>query len=192
MWKYIVILAFGVLVAASAKEGMVDDCPAKINFERAPAGAPPGYSQLREVIDIFLEFPNTIISILNGSQMKFDDTTPPEFLINYILNNIKLFYITVPVSVCEHRCTSGFVPYPRYDFTSRFVMWIAPVFMLLGNIHIPPLGQWNTYCVIVHALGDPMDFMASLITRLEVGSRLYKLWKEREVYLQPGSVSYSV
>ena len=196
MWKYIVVLTFYVLIASSAKEGMVNDCPAKINWEGGEQLNT--ISQEEEVeINILGEQPSSMI---------LNRTTPLGLLesIQVALQNLsssanwkttekrkKEFIVRISVSACENKCATGYVPYPRYDFTSRFVMWIAPVLMLLGNIHIPPLGRWNTYCVIVHALGDPMDFMASLISRLDVGSRLYKLWKEREVYREGAfEVSY--
>jgi len=94
-----------------------------------------------------------------------------------------VFHIQIPVWVCEHLCTdkSGWIMYPIADILSRFWMWKVPVLMLVANIHFAPLGWLNTLCVAAHVLGDPIDFMASLNTRLEVGSRHYRHWKQSAV-----------
>jgi len=83
------------------------------------------------------------------------------------------FHIQIPVWVCEQLCAgkSGWIMYLIADILSRFWMWKFPVLMLLANIHFAPLGWLNTLCVAAHVLGDPIDFMVSLKTRLEVGSR---------------------
>jgi len=86
----------------------------------------------------------------------------------------------IPVWVCEALCAGkrGWIFYPPSDIVSRFWMWMLPLFVLLANIHFAPLGWLNALCVTAHVLGDPIDFMGSLNTRLEVGSRLYKYWKQ--------------
>jgi len=115
----------------------------------------------------------------------------------------RVFHILIPVWVCEQLCTdkSGWIMYPIADILSRFWMWKIPVLMLLANIHFAPLGWLNTLCVAAHVLGDPIDFMASLNTRLEVGSRHYRYWKRSAVnsehfayksweqFVDPGNVS---
>ena len=39
-----------------------------------------------------------------------------------------------------------------------------------------PLGPFNSICVIIHLLGDPIDTVCSLLTKLEVSRRLYARW----------------
>jgi len=86
----------------------------------------------------------------------------------------------VSLTNCEAQCAGkrGWILYPASDIVSRFWMWKLPLFILLANIHFAPLGWLNALCVTAHVLGDPIDFMGSLNTRLEVGSRLYKYWKQ--------------
>ena len=103
-------------------------------------------------------------------------------LMDYIMAQAqnKTFHIQIPVWVCESLCAGkrGWIFYPPADIVARFWMWMLPLFVLLANIHFAPLGWLNALCVTAHILGDPIDFMGSLNTRLEVGSRLYKYWKQ--------------
>ncbi|KAI5803541.1 hypothetical protein DFH27DRAFT_51987 [Peziza echinospora] len=87
----------------------------------------------------------------------------------------------VSLDVCSMVCGSGYYLYPTYDIWSRIMMWLLPLFLLIGNLHFAPLGFGNTCCVVAHVLGDPLDFMGSLHVRLEVGERLLKSWTEMEV-----------
>ena len=45
-----------------------------------------------------------------------------------------------------------------------------------GNFQLASLGPFNSICVIIHLLGDPIDTACSLLTKLEVSRRLYARW----------------
>ena len=58
------------------------------------------------------------------------------------------------------------------DAGARLNTWIVPVFLLLSNLEVSPLDK-RRYLMLVHLLGDPIDSMWSLLSKLEVWSRCY-------------------
>lgn len=59
------------------------------------------------------------------------------------------------------------------DLGPRFTKWLIPIIILVGNIHFAPLSTWYSLWTILHLLGDPIDSMWSLLTKMEVLRRSY-------------------
>jgi len=144
----------------------------------------------------FTEWPTVKENITRGDVEELTGPPPPrpystsvplglsgelEDIIQYL--HSRAFHIQIPVWVCEHLCAgkSGWILYPTNDILTRFWMWKLPLVMLLANVHFAPLGWLNSLCVAAHVLGDPINFIASLNTRLKVGSRHYKHWQQSAV-----------
>ncbi|KAF8249218.1 hypothetical protein K440DRAFT_677656 [Wilcoxina mikolae CBS 423.85] len=76
---------------------------------------------------------------------------------------------------CRHECT-GFERYEMVDVLERISLWIVPLIVLVGNFQVPPFGSLNTIYSVIHLLGDPIDSICSLLTKLEVSKRLHARW----------------
>lgn len=83
--------------------------------------------------------------------------------------------IPVPYNSCEKN-SHGWEPYDTMDILERISLWIVPLLVLIGNFHMAPLGSLNSIYSGIHLLGDPIDTMSSLLTKLEVSKRLYTRW----------------
>ncbi|KAF8543174.1 hypothetical protein BDD12DRAFT_726849 [Trichophaea hybrida] len=88
---------------------------------------------------------------------------------NYI-NNINLTFKNC-TSVCP-----DWEQYETVDVFQRISLWIVPLIVLVGNFQVAPLGSLNTIFSVIHLLGDPIDSMCSLLTKLEVSKRLHARW----------------
>ncbi|KAH8724873.1 hypothetical protein GQ44DRAFT_600357, partial [Phaeosphaeriaceae sp. PMI808] len=73
---------------------------------------------------------------------------------------------------CKAICGADFGWYP--DIGPRFATWLIPVFLLLSNMEVSPLDK-RRYLMILHLLGDPIDSLFALITKLEAWSRCHHL-----------------
>jgi hypothetical protein len=60
------------------------------------------------------------------------------------------------------------------DIGPRLSTWLIPVFLLLSNMEVSPLDK-RRYLMIIHLLGDPIDSLWSLLSKLEAWSRCYYL-----------------
>lgn len=82
---------------------------------------------------------------------------------------------------CYEMCGSKFGW--NKDIGPRLSTWLIPVFLLLSNMEVSPLDK-RRYLMILHLLGDPIDSLWSLLTKLEAWSRCHhlaqKLCRSRE------------
>jgi hypothetical protein len=60
------------------------------------------------------------------------------------------------------------------DIGPRLSTWLIPVFLLLSNMEVSPLDK-RRYLMIIHLLGDPIDSLWSLLSKLEAWSRCHHL-----------------
>ena len=84
-----------------------------------------------------------------------------------------------PVKVSPLKCnefSNGYERYDTLDILERISLWIVPLLVLIGNFHMAPLGSLNSIYSALHLLGDPIDTICSLLTKLEVSRRLYAKW----------------
>lgn len=71
---------------------------------------------------------------------------------------------------CKQVCGSGFSWYE--DIGPRLSTWLIPVFLLLTNMEVSPLDK-RRYLMLAHLLGDPIDSLWSLLTKMEAWSRCH-------------------
>jgi hypothetical protein len=76
----------------------------------------------------------------------------------------------VTLAGCYEMCGTGFGWYK--DIGPRLSTWLIPVFLLLSNMEVSPLDK-RRYLMILHLLGDPIDSLWSLLTKMEAWSRCY-------------------
>ncbi|KAI9763523.1 MAG: hypothetical protein M1839_006379 [Geoglossum umbratile] len=76
---------------------------------------------------------------------------------------------------CEHICGDGYQIWRAKETISRLTLWVVPGLVLVANFQFPPLPLSNTIFVIIHAIGDPIDSLWSILTRREVQRRLARL-----------------
>jgi hypothetical protein len=105
----------------------------------------------------------------NGS-LKYDDSI---FFRqgNVIMSNIANIELTV--TGCEAQCGKNFDWYS--DVGPRLTTWLIPVVLLIGNLCLATLGKPNSLLTIMHLLGDPIDSLWSLLTKLETWNRCWDL-----------------
>ena len=74
---------------------------------------------------------------------------------------------------CEALCgPQSYYP----DIGPRMVSWLLPVFLLVWNIDVSPLDKWR-YLEIFHVLGDPIDTLWSLQSKIEAWASCQRLAK---------------
>ena len=76
---------------------------------------------------------------------------------------------------CEQTCGKDFGWYR--DIGPRLSTWLIPVFLLLTNLEVSPLDK-RRYMMLAHLLGDPIDSLWSLLTKMEAWSRCHSRAKE--------------
>ena len=89
----------------------------------------------------------------------------PDALLNGTSN------MTLTLRGCEEFCG------PRsfyWDAGPRLVTWIVPVLLLLSNIELSPIDK-KRFMTIIHALGDPIDSFWSIMHKIYIWHRLYKI-----------------
>jgi hypothetical protein len=124
--------------------------------------------RITNYINYTTHFPNesTPYSLLFGT----DPTT------NEFLSTPTNMVVTVPF--CELVCSnpSRYAPFRDWypDRGPRIMTWIVPVALLLSSIELSPLDKRRFYAVL-HALGDPIDVLWSLLHKLRVRTRLHVL-----------------
>jgi hypothetical protein len=75
---------------------------------------------------------------------------------------------------CYALCGSGFEIWPLKDTVDRVSLWVLPALILLTHFCFAKLGINNHFAVILHAIGDPIDSIWSLLTRYEAHRRLLR------------------
>ncbi|KAK0747060.1 hypothetical protein B0T18DRAFT_447420 [Schizothecium vesticola] len=149
------------LTAADIPPGFLAD--ASTHFEHEVC-----IQRITNYINYTTHFPNesTPYSLLFGT----DPTT------NEFLSTPTNMVVTVPF--CELVCSnpSRYAPFRDWypDRGPRIMTWIVPVALLLSSIELSPLDKRRFYAVL-HALGDPIDVLWSLIHKLRVRTRLHAL-----------------
>jgi hypothetical protein len=79
--------------------------------------------------------------------------------------------MTLTVRGCNEFCG----PQSFYeDALPRIMTWIILVLLLLSNIELSPADK-KCYWTIVHALGDPIDSFWSIMHKIYIWERLYRL-----------------
>lgn len=86
------------------------------------------------------------------------------------------YFLLLSVSRLSLLTNSHIRLYPLTNILERISIWKIPLLLLVGNFQLAPLGRFNSICVIIHLLGDPIDTIWSLLTKLEVSRRLYTKW----------------
>ncbi|OCK95695.1 uncharacterized protein K441DRAFT_609198 [Cenococcum geophilum 1.58] len=71
---------------------------------------------------------------------------------------------------CEELCGGGIRWYT--DSGPRLNTWVIPVLILISNMDVSPIDK-RKYQTILHLLGDPINSLWSLLTKIEVWSRLH-------------------
>jgi hypothetical protein len=69
---------------------------------------------------------------------------------------------------CEELCGVPFNWYP--DAGPRLNTWLIPVVLLVANMEVSPLDK-RRYLMVFHLLGDPIDSIWSMLSKLEAWSR---------------------
>lgn len=91
-------------------------------------------------------------------------------------------YPDVSLTGCYDLCNGDGRWY--FDAGQRLMTWLLPVFLLVGNIDVSPLDKWR-YLEVFHLLGDPIDFMWSLLAKVGAWSFCFSLAK-RNLKAFPG------
>jgi hypothetical protein len=65
---------------------------------------------------------------------------------------------------CTQFCTNKQTWY--WDAGARVNTWIVPIFLLLSNVELAPLGLPGIFFILVHTVGDPIDTLWSLMDKL--------------------------
>lgn len=83
-------------------------------------------------------------------------------------NDPSTLYYNLTLFGCKDICGSSWTPYPSDKIGRRLTTWLIPILVLVGNMHLAAVGYATTIVTIVHLLGDPIDSMWSLLTKLEI------------------------
>ncbi|KUJ09745.1 uncharacterized protein LY89DRAFT_740817 [Mollisia scopiformis] len=75
-------------------------------------------------------------------------------------------------SGCTAICGSDYALWEWKDTVDRLSLLVLPTIVLIAHLAFPPLGWWNYFVVMFHALGNPIGILRSLMTRLERHRRL--------------------
>ena len=125
---------------------------------RYAASAPDGFTR-DECLIIVQEALNDG-NITSNSSIFFRDIT------GLPMSSIERPVLTI--GGCEQVCGKGFSWYK--DIGPRLNTWLIPIFLLLTNLEVSPLDK-RRYLMIAHLLGDPIDSLWSLLTKIEAWSR---------------------
>ena len=80
-----------------------------------------------------------------------------------------IFKLTLPG--CNEFCGKGTL---YWDWLPRIAIWTIPILLLLSNLELTPIDK-KRFTAIVRALGDPIDSVYSLVYKLYVWDRLYRI-----------------
>jgi hypothetical protein len=99
--------------------------------------------------------------------------------------------IIFTLSGCEAICGLGIAKYPNREISQRLITWLFPIVVLYANMHNPPLGWGYTILSSIHLLGDPIDSLWSLLTKLEVASRGIKIARSVANFRGENAINYA-
>ncbi|KAK4462622.1 hypothetical protein QBC42DRAFT_326846 [Cladorrhinum samala] len=77
-------------------------------------------------------------------------------------------HVYITYDTCLRECGTGFGFWDIKDVLLRISLWVTPAIVLIAHYHFPPLGAWNSICVVVHVLADPIDTLWCLLTRIAI------------------------
>lgn len=83
-------------------------------------------------------------------------------------------HLVLTLQGCQTICGDGYNLWPSRDTLARLSLWVLPAIILLTHFQFPPLSAFNTAAVILHAAGDPLDSLWSMLARLETQRRLVR------------------
>jgi hypothetical protein len=86
-----------------------------------------------------------------------------------IYNGIK--NMTVTPGGCLQYCGNHTM---YWDWPPRSMTWIVPVVLLLTNIELSPIDK-KRFMTIAHAIGDPIDSFWSIVHKIYIWRRLYRI-----------------
>lgn len=78
---------------------------------------------------------------------------------------------------CVAIAGSGWTAYPPFDIWQRLTTWKFPLLQLIFQFPRPPLAFATESFVIFHLVGDPIDTLQSLLTKLSICQRFAKYWQ---------------
>jgi hypothetical protein len=85
--------------------------------------------------------------------------------------NVTTKYLSL--SGCYTHCGgNGFQFWPVKDTIDRVSLWVVPALILLTHFSFARVDIWNFPAVIIHAVGDPIDSIWGLLSRIEVNRRI--------------------
>lgn len=95
------------------------------------------------------------------------DPFDPRLVPYFFDNGTRWQQITdITLSACNDRCGVKWSLFPALDTQKRIATWHIPLFILIGSMHFASLGIWNSVCVTIHLLGDPISTFESLLSKL--------------------------
>jgi hypothetical protein len=72
---------------------------------------------------------------------------------------------------CRRICGEGYTIWPWKETFDRVSLWVFPGLVLIAQFHFAPLHWQNFGAVVLHAVGDTIDSLWSLLTRFELRHR---------------------
>ncbi|KAG4430314.1 hypothetical protein IFR05_014204 [Cadophora sp. M221] len=88
--------------------------------------------------------------------------------------------LSITNEFCNSQCGEKFSWYPNNEIASRLVVWLIPVLVLMGNLHMPSLSAKYKLFSLLHMLGDPVDTLLSLQHTLAIRHAAY-IWAQRTI-----------
>jgi hypothetical protein len=82
---------------------------------------------------------------------------------------------TLTIKGCQEHCGPSWTPFPSEKIGRKLTTWLVPILVLVGNMHLAALGYRTTFVTVMHLLGDPVDSIWSLLTKLEI-TRRSRVW----------------
>jgi hypothetical protein len=79
--------------------------------------------------------------------------------------------VALKVPACERICGTSWTTYP--DAAPRLMTWLIPVLVLIANLQYAAMGK-GRFLAVLHLLGDPIDSMLSLLSKVETWRRCYQ------------------
>ncbi len=98
-------------------------------------------------------------------------------------NDSRLFHVATPqnAALTQSACTkfagSSWTYYPGDQIWTRLTTWKFPLLQLVSAFPRPPLSFWVEMFVINHLLGDPLDTLQNLFTKLSNCQRVATHWQ---------------
>lgn len=80
-------------------------------------------------------------------------------------------------SACANVAGSSWAYYPGDQIWTRVTTWKFPLLQLVSAFPRPPLSFWVEMFVINHLLGDPLDTLQNLFSKLSTCEKAAKYWK---------------